>query len=668
MTSLSGDSAQALAHGRLALTSLPTEIISKIIDNVPFESHLDVTLTCRRLAECARGVLRRHRGAHEKYRIASDRDPATVLTLLRSVFGFGDPIPAWHVRSFESWDLRRLKAYDGFPQSPHDGLYRYTDGLAWEWHADEVDADGFAWEWHAGEVDAYVQVFDDAGFPADLLEDLRAEMRGQRDAALKFVLFATLPRLRDIKLARSTPTSGDMESPIPTVPHEPYAWLSWLQKAIEKGIHLAPQARGLQALESLAIGVKTGDEDDDELQLGHLASPKLFAQLLRLPRLSSLYLHRLSEMEGDEDLENYSEWRYMSDGIYNPAPGSSVLEHLYLDGAVSICRGDYFNTLMAAPKALRTVALRSDSFGDVANIGDHATCFFERQPESIESIMVYNPGNFRSYRSRLYFDQDLSRNPARQFTLDMDDIFNSVDEKTLAAFVEYLDNILPWNLEVLVLLGPDGGASDEFEGTDDVLADAIFSLLRTPNEHGLKTLYLCNFERPGDYRVADSDDDEVKNQVRFQKAITMGIKMGVDVVTRTTRRQDLINGEPIFPRAVDKYDLMTGPFGGQRPPADQGRLFDPVTGTHPVHLCDHCGECEECLAIYPRELWEKTREQRAWARAREWHDWTEPEWFAEGEGEYSDEDGEGEDGENGQDDGISDDLDMDDEGGHNIKP
>jgi hypothetical protein len=101
---------------------------------------LDITLVCRRLANCAEGLLRRHRDVYEKYRVASDRDPAAVLTLLRSVFGFGNPILAWHVRSFESWNLRTLKAYDSFPDPPFDGLYRYADGFVWTWLDGEVNA------------------------------------------------------------------------------------------------------------------------------------------------------------------------------------------------------------------------------------------------------------------------------------------------------------------------------------------------------------------------------------------------------------------------------------------------------------------------------------------------------------------------------------------------
>ncbi|WP_457824640.1 hypothetical protein, partial [Staphylococcus aureus] len=80
-------------------------------------------------------------------------------------------------------------------------------------------------KWHEGEVDAYLRVFEDASFPSDVLDDLRRDIRDQHDGALKMVLFVTLPRLRDIKLLRST----RIEATDILARHEPYPCLGWLQ-------------------------------------------------------------------------------------------------------------------------------------------------------------------------------------------------------------------------------------------------------------------------------------------------------------------------------------------------------------------------------------------------------------------------------------------------------
>lgn len=85
-----------------SIVDLSTEVLCLIINQLPLSSHFDFACTCRRLAAASQYILPRHQEAATKYRIACDLDPTTVLFLLRSAFG-GDPLPAWHVRSFEVW-------------------------------------------------------------------------------------------------------------------------------------------------------------------------------------------------------------------------------------------------------------------------------------------------------------------------------------------------------------------------------------------------------------------------------------------------------------------------------------------------------------------------------------------------------------------------------------
>ena len=81
------------------LTNLATELVHRIIDFIPPASHIDFACSCKHLNACSADVFKRHRDAQLKYGVASDIDPATIPTLLRSAFGYGDPILAWHVRS-----------------------------------------------------------------------------------------------------------------------------------------------------------------------------------------------------------------------------------------------------------------------------------------------------------------------------------------------------------------------------------------------------------------------------------------------------------------------------------------------------------------------------------------------------------------------------------------
>ena len=84
-------------------TGLSVELIFWIIDLIPQAAHLNFACTCKHIAACSSNVLQRHRKAYKQYRAASDLDPATIPTLLRSTLGLDDPIPAWHVRSLEVW-------------------------------------------------------------------------------------------------------------------------------------------------------------------------------------------------------------------------------------------------------------------------------------------------------------------------------------------------------------------------------------------------------------------------------------------------------------------------------------------------------------------------------------------------------------------------------------
>jgi hypothetical protein len=83
------------------ITSLAVELVHYIFNYVPPASHLDFACTCKYLLACSSDVLKRHQNAQTKYGVSSDLDPVTIPTILRSVSGYGDPIPAWHVRSLE---------------------------------------------------------------------------------------------------------------------------------------------------------------------------------------------------------------------------------------------------------------------------------------------------------------------------------------------------------------------------------------------------------------------------------------------------------------------------------------------------------------------------------------------------------------------------------------
>ncbi|KXH40927.1 hypothetical protein CSIM01_08414 [Colletotrichum simmondsii] len=90
------------------LSLLPSELLIDIIEHVDVASHLNFACTCKKIAKCSAGVLRRHRETHDKYGVISDLQPATIPTLLRDIVMHKDPWIAWHIRSLEIWGSRRF--------------------------------------------------------------------------------------------------------------------------------------------------------------------------------------------------------------------------------------------------------------------------------------------------------------------------------------------------------------------------------------------------------------------------------------------------------------------------------------------------------------------------------------------------------------------------------
>lgn len=171
-----------------------------IIDELPLSSHFELACTCRRLAAASQRVLRRHQEAHRRFQVASDLDPRTVPLLLQSAFG-GDALIAWHVRSFEVW----------------------RDRIAWaEWITysliapclndrddDLSNMDVLSFQPLLERFGEYMDWFDEQAFGEIDREKAHTQIESGHDGFLKALLFAKLPRLRDLKFV---PRAADKRS------------------------------------------------------------------------------------------------------------------------------------------------------------------------------------------------------------------------------------------------------------------------------------------------------------------------------------------------------------------------------------------------------------------------------------------------------------------------
>ncbi|KAF1831811.1 hypothetical protein BDW02DRAFT_600521 [Decorospora gaudefroyi] len=543
------------------LTKLSTELILLIADHVPLEHHLDFACTCKRIALGLANVLQRHREAHEKYKVASDLSPYTVVNLLRSAFGYGDPIPAWHVRSFElwydrkSWSEWKMLDFQNHPADDSAVAYEPADLMRY------------------GDLETYLEPLEHGDSTGEDAEAARVQMEEGQDAPLKAVLIATLPRLLDVKF---------VPHPIDCLFEEQPSTLGWLQTLILEQIKSSDWARtpGLHNLQSVSIGV--------------------LARLMRLPNIDSIYMRNFS---------GYASGMRSSECDIDYLPSrSSNLKHLWLDNPDLL---DYHDQgLSEAAEALLTVSLRAGN-EELQGVKSFVNLLGENSGETIQSLMSYDyETTHRSRHSRASFDlTEFSDYEALQhLSLDVADVTGMLSEVLKEPFIQrkdesdhefnlrYFVNALPETIETLTLwtyvkgMGrwrrePEVGDS-ELEELEKILV----ALMQSGRCSNLKAIYLERIDRDA-YRSSH-------RKIHFQEAVRVGRTLGIDVHTLTNRRKAIHDIE--WREAPDKYDLKTGPWGAR--PADW--VFSPYTGRRESPGCRKCGKCEVCLTHYTKELWE----------------------------------------------------------------
>ncbi|KAK1639223.1 hypothetical protein BDP81DRAFT_198917 [Colletotrichum phormii] len=169
------------------LTLLPAELLVDIIEHVDVASHLNLACTCKKIAKCSAGILRRHRKAHNQYGVVSDLQPATMPTLLRNIVTHRDPLITCHIRSLEIWGRRRFwEDWRPFMLQPRERFDE--DALPLEWlFEDEERAE-------------YMRLFEDMFHP-DHYDTCMAKQQLDegKDGILKVLLTAICPRLNSVK-------------------------------------------------------------------------------------------------------------------------------------------------------------------------------------------------------------------------------------------------------------------------------------------------------------------------------------------------------------------------------------------------------------------------------------------------------------------------------------
>ncbi|KAJ4315357.1 hypothetical protein N0V84_008433 [Fusarium piperis] len=544
------------------LVGLSAELIFHIIDYVHPSSHLSLALSCTKLHRHSQAILDRHRAAHS---IASDLQPETVLELLRRAGPCS--VELWHVRELEFWGNRSSWEEWRVWGVSMEGLIRLVDAepIKPNLQRDEIlDLFSMAKQWW--------------DIPEDEFDAARNELETGGDGFLKMLLIASCPRLHTIRFAKEKE-------------YHMHTSHRWMTKAISWSMDSGRWPPGFQSLRNVLIGVSTGvpavpgENEEYELRFGD------FAAVLNLPGIHSVYIRDLYP-----DYEEEDEGQEMEEK-YRLRPGSSTIQHIYIDCAQNL--QEFYDPFLGVGKDLQSMTLRGldDTYCDDTDAIPDALRKF--CPETFRKMTFYRPGGLHGYRCGVYLpDATSDISGMRQLSVGIDDIdlLAMYDLGAGPSIEEYIDwwcqLMLPENIEVIMIWGATSNEwLNELDGDADVMdfADtAIAAMIKAGTYKNLKVLYLDDVER---------QTETQHEKACFQKSIAAGREMGVHVYTLTNREDGGYWRE--FPVAADRFDLKTGPFG-ERPASWKINRRD---GVWEDPGCEGCGECEECLRVYPEHVW-----------------------------------------------------------------
>lgn len=289
--------------------------------------------------------------------------------------------------------------------------------------------------------------------------------------------------------------------------------------------------------------------------------------------------------------------------------GTSNVESLFLDG-VEGGWDEYYNRLSHASKTLNTVVLRATDSRkggmiDVSSLVDSLA-----DTNVMRRLIIYQPA---AMENELYSQADIFNNKSvKQITmaaLDLDFRFAYTENNSM-----FRDSAIPLafppNIEAVYIWGASNGPGDPERPSLFRLDLFLTELIESGVYKHLKVIYVEHVERT--YRrfvkaiLFDGGLDIAEwEKVAFRRTTTAGHKAGVHVCTLMNR--DDGGYWKNFPARPDRFEIKTGPFAAKRPEEWRLNLY---TGEWEPN-CSGCGECEECLALYPSELWKENAAQRS---------------------------------------------------------
>ncbi|KAG5658156.1 hypothetical protein KAF25_007107 [Fusarium avenaceum] len=560
------------------IVSLSTELILEIFDYLPPSSYFDLAISCSALHKRCQPVLDAHRAAHSKYRVTSDLHPETIIDLLKD--NLSAKVERWHVRELEFWGTRHdwqdWRSFDPEPESPSG----FVEGSVTRGRFEEEEINTYILKAH---------MLWDSG--CDAFERARSDLQMGEDAFLKLLLIASCPRLHTLRYVDQG--------------RDAHRSLQCIAKATKWSRLLAYWPPGFQSLRNIQVGVSGCPFTYGGVQ-NHPDGVE-FAALLHIPNIESIYYNGLFTNPYNEDDEEVFDFYDKCDF---PDKTSSV-KHLFLDSVAEISP-DFLNSISGTSKSLESMIIRADdTYSQYVDDMDGLVQDLARKYPHLEQLVMYNPGGFHGYRCVVYRPEELNNfESIKRITIaaadiELDAYYQQSSQRgkpTAKDLGEFVLEAFPSTVEAICIWGESDVhvASPDPAKPSGILDSAIAHLIESGAYKNLQVIYLEDVERA--HRQKDRDIalgkplDAGRKELAFQKSIAAGRKAGVHVCTLMNR--DDGGYWRNFPARPDRFDLKTGPFGER--PADL--RFDVLTGEWGTD-CEGCGECKECLMLYPPELW-----------------------------------------------------------------
>ncbi|KAM0085052.1 hypothetical protein ACKRZS_002493 [Fusarium odoratissimum] len=549
-----------MAQDECHLLRLSTELILQILEYGPTSAYLDVALTCTTLHHQCRNLLDPHHEAHAKYRITSDLSSETVIGLLKDTTK--TRIERWHVRELEIWGSRQ-DWEDWRPWVPKlPGTCGLADGFPRRYGLDLQDTQRY--------IRTALELWTFSDFDSEAIQwDLKA---GQ-DRSLKLLLIATCPRLHSLRFVKRG--------------LDPHTTLQSMREVIKDsrrtkgGPH---ELQGFESLRDIAVGIETDQRSWNDIS--PLRDARDFAALFYIPNLESLYFNDLHYIEdGNEDYQH-------SDVVdqYGFPRGTSSVKHLFIDSA-SEFSPEYYQGIADVSKKLESVVLRVAS----------------EQRQDLDDVDVnYRLDDLDDFGNLKLFTLAVS-------DIELEELHLMHSSPNAEQLAEYVSDSFPASTEAIYVWGRSDGHADDSKSDDipsDILDSTLASLIESGVLENLKVVYLADVEkrhaqdnreialgRPIDVGLKDTGP----KQLMLQKSVAAGLKTGVHVCTLMNR--DDGGYWKNFPGKPDRFELKTGPCYGERPASWRLNLQSGEWGPD----CEGCGECKDCLVVYPAELWKSSR-------------------------------------------------------------